>query len=162
MVGCLFASYLTAQSVVVYYIGRFVTGFGVGICCFALPLYSSEVATPAVRGLMGSLFQFMVVLGGVIASLMLKVFKHIVSGGNWQLGMLLPGLAGAFVSIFIWFTPESPRFTMDKQGYEAGRDMLQKVRKGDVEKEARQMEAESEQEKQAGQVSYRELISDCN
>merc|ERR1712032_786278 len=43
-VGCLFASYLSFGSIPVFMIGRFITGFGVGVCCFALPLYNSEIA----------------------------------------------------------------------------------------------------------------------
>jgi hypothetical protein len=132
-IGCLFASYLTFNSVGIYYMGRFTTGFGAGICCFALPLYSSEIATPAIRGLMGSLFQLMVVVGGVFASVMLSLIT------DWRLGMLLPGLAGAIVSVAIWFTPESPRFVMDKRGYETGVATLQKIRKGDVTREAQAM-----------------------
>lgn len=159
-VGTLFASYLTANSVYVYYIGRFVTGFGVGICCFVLPMYSSEVATPSIRGSMGSFFQFMVVLGGVIASLLLAQFKNLNSGnGNWQLGMVLPGFAGAVVAIAIWFAPESPRFAMDKKGYDHGLAMLEKVRKGNCETEARAMQEESQREREAGQVSYGELLA---
>ncbi len=136
-VGCLFASYQTYANVNVYYAGRFVTGFGAGICCFALPLYSSEVATPAIRGLMGSLFQFMVVVGGLLASLALSVIT------DWRLGMMLPGLAGALVATLIWFTPESPRYVMDRRGYVAGMETLQKVRKGNVENEAMEMHAQS-------------------
>jgi len=158
--GCLFASYFSATTKEVYYVGRFVTGFGVGICCFALPMYSSEVATPGIRGLMGSLFQFMVVVGGLIATLVLKVLSS--GGGDWKFGMLLPGICGATVAVFIWFAPESPRFVMDKAGYEAGLAMLQRVRKGDCESEAREMQAESEREAEAGQVSYRELFSERN
>merc|ERR1712232_600413 len=152
-IGCLFASYLTFNSITVYYIGRFVTGFGAGICCFALPLYSSEVATPIIRGLMGSLFQLMVVVGGLFASVMLSLIT------DWRLGMLLPGLAGATVSVAIWFTPESPRYVMDKSGYEAAAATLQKIRKGSVASEAKAMQLQSEAEAEAGAVSYRELFT---
>lgn len=152
-IGCFFASYLTFHNIAVYYIGRFVTGFGAGICCFALPMYSSEVSTPSIRGMMGSLFQLMIVIGGVVASLALAAIT------DWRLGMLLPGLAGAIVGMLIWFTPESPRYVMERRGFAAGLQTLQKVRKGDCENEAREMQREADAEAEAGQVSYKQLFA---
>jgi len=146
--GCLFASYLAYRSTIVFYIGRFVTGFGAGICCFALPIYSSEVATPSIRGLMGSFFQLFVVVGGVLASIILANIQ------DWRLGMLLPGIAGAIVGCLVWITPESPRYVMGRRGYEAGLAELQKVRRGDVEQEAQAIRDELEKEEGTKQVSY--------
>lgn len=74
--------------------------------------------------------------------------------------MLLPGIAGAVVGTFIWLTPESPRFVMDKKGYDHGKMTLAKVRKGDCEFEAQTMKAESEAEAETGQKSYGDLLSD--
>jgi len=152
-VGCLFASFMSFKTVGVFYCGRFITGFGVGVCCFALPMYNSEVATPAIRGLMGSLFQFLVVVGGVIASLILAVIK------DWRIGMMLPGVAGAIVGLAIWLTPESPRWTMDHKGFEAGVSTLQQVRRGNVDAEAQRMKEDADAERVAGQVKYIELFT---
>ena len=44
-----------------FFVGRFITGLGVGISCFALPLYSAEISTASIRGATGSLFQLNVV-----------------------------------------------------------------------------------------------------
>ena len=44
-----------------FFVGRFITGVGVGISCFALPLYSAEISTASIRGATGSLFQLNVV-----------------------------------------------------------------------------------------------------
>lgn len=73
--------------------------------------------------------------------------------------MVLPGVAGAIISLLIWVTPESPRFVMDKKGYEQGVLVLARVRKGDAEAEARAMQAHSEAEAAVGQIGYRELLS---
>merc|ERR1711865_390488 len=115
--------------------------------------YSSEISTPSIRGIMGSLFQLMVVAGGVIASIILDFVK------DWKAGMLMPGIAGVIVGVAIWFVPESPRFVMDKQGYDAGKETLQKVRKGNVDDAARAMQEESDHEKEAGTLSYTQLLS---
>jgi len=152
-IGCLLASYLSFDSIVVFMIGRFVTGFGVGVCCFALPMYNSEIATPAIRGTLGSLFQFNVVLGGFIATVITLLSQ------DWMIGMMLPGIAGLLVAIAVWFTPESPRYVMAQKGYAAGVAVLQKVRRGDVTLEAQAIHDQMEEESKAGMVSYKDMFS---
>jgi len=151
-VGCLFASYLSFHSVAVFMLGRFVTGFGVGVCCFALPMYSSEVATPRIRGQMGSLFQLNVVVGGFLATVVTLFIT------SWQMGMMLPGYAGALVSAMVWTTPESPRFVMSKHGFDAGLRELSRVRAGDAMPEAESISRQIQSEQQSGRVTYRQLL----
>merc|ERR1711976_1128143 len=91
--GCLIVSYLAGNSVPVYYVGRFLTGFGCGIDCMVLPMYNAEVATLNIRGLTGSLFQFMVVIGGVVVIVLLGVLS------SWGQGFLIPGYFGLAVGI---------------------------------------------------------------
>jgi len=156
LLGSLLTSYLSFASIPLFYFGRFATGFGVGVCCFALPMYNSEVSAPQIRGVTGSLFQVNVVVGQVIASI-LTFFDH-----HWQVGMLLPGIAGALIAVSIWFTPESPRYVMAKKGYQEGVKVLAKFRSGDVAAEAEDMNEQLLTEAAAGQVAYSQLFSDPN
>jgi len=150
--GCLLASYLSFGSVATFMVGRFFTGFGIGVCCFGLPMYNAEVATPSIRGATGSLFQLNVVLGGFLATIITLVYQE------WKLGILLPGLAGAFVGVAVWLTPESPRYVMGKAGHEAGARALAQVRAGDSSEEALEIRAQIEAEGQLEQVSYAALF----
>jgi len=150
--GCIVAVFLSNKNVTVYYIGRLITGFGCGIACYALPMYNAEVATPGIRGLTGSLFQFMVVIGGFIAVAAL-------AGINWRQGFLIPGYFGLAVALLVWVCPESPRFVIDRKGKEAGRPHLQKVRSGNVDEELDYMDQALREERAAGQVSYCELFT---
>jgi MFS family permease len=84
--GCIIVSYL-ANTVAVYMIGRFITGYGVGIACFTLPMYQAEVSTIGIRGLMGSLFQFMVAIGGLLTAILMSSIE------DWRQGFMLPGYA---------------------------------------------------------------------
>lgn len=152
--GCLLASYLSNRNVYIFFAGRLLTGCGVGVCCFALPLYNSEMATPAIRGATGSLFQLNVVVGGFVATLLTLFFR------DWKFGMLLPGIAGCIVAVAVWLTPESPRYVMEKEGYEAGIAVLRTVREGDVTLEAEDMQRELEAEAAAGQVGYSDLCEE--
>lgn len=156
VVGCLMTSYLSFNSVPVFLGGRFVTGFGIGLCCFALPMYNAELSAPSIRGTTGSLFQLFVALGGLGASM----FTAFCS--DWKLGMMLPGFAGILVAGLIWLTPESPRFVMAKEGYEEGHAQLKLVRAGNCSYEAEEMRREIEDEENAEQVSYGELCCKRN
>ena len=156
VVGCAMTSYVSFDSVPIFFIGRLVTGMGIGLCCFALPMYNAEVSAPCIRGTTGSLFQLFVALGGLLASI-LTAFCN-----DWKIGMMLPGFAAIIVMLSIWLTPESPRFVMAEEGYEAGVEQLEKVRNGDVTKEARDMYQEIEEEEAAGQVRYRALFTRRN
>jgi len=133
-----------------------VTGFGIGLCCFALPMYNAEISAPSIRGSTGSLFQLFVALGGLLAAVLTAYCKI------WEVGMMLPGFAACIVMVSIWFTPESPRFVMMKEGYEAGLEQLKKVRIGDCSYEAGEMRQEIEREKQVGKVSYGALFTQRN
>lgn len=150
--GTMVTAYL-ASNVTVYYIGRLLTGYGCGMACYCLPMYQSEVATMNIRGLMGSLFQFMVVIGGVIAILLLGIIE------DWRQGFMLPGYAGLVVGLAVWLCPESPRFVIDRFGKDAGRPVLQRVRQGDVETELEFLERNLCEERAAGSVSYRDLFT---
>jgi sugar porter (SP) family MFS transporter len=150
--GTCITAFLAGKSVPIYYVGRFVTGFGCGIACYALPMYNAEVATPGIRGLTGSLFQFMVVIGGFIAVAALARI-------NWKQGFLIPGYFGLAVASLVWLCPESPRYVIDRQGKEAGRPHLQKVRAGNIDEELDYMDQALKEERAAGSVSYIELVT---
>merc|ERR1712151_1382500 len=138
----------------VYYLGRFLTGFGCGIACYVLPMYNAEVATLNIRGLTGSLFQFMVVVGGVVA-----VIFFGIPGFDWRQGFLVPGYLGLFVGVAAWACPESPRYLVDRYGKEKARPALERVRQGDVNEELDYIHSCLIEERKVGQVSYVELFT---
>jgi len=94
------------------------------------------------------------VLGNFTASL-ITMADH-----DWEFGMLLPGIAGGLVAIAIWFTPESPRYIMSRKGFKEGVSVLQEVRKGNVEEEAKAINDEIASEEATGQVSFISLFTE--
>lgn len=138
--------------IMTFYVARFMTGFGVGLCCYALPMYSAEIATPGIRGRSGGMFQFNVVLGGLIAS--------IITGAMdiWQVGVMLPGVASIIVTGIIWCVPESPRWALKHQGLEATAQILRRVRKGDVQAELAAIQEGLDAEKDLVQLTYADLF----
>mmetsp|Transcript_104799 Transcript_104799/g.337907 ORF Transcript_104799/g.337907 Transcript_104799/m.337907 type:complete len:486 (+) Transcript_104799:66-1523(+) len=150
--GCVVVAFLTFGRVPVFMVGRFVTGFGVGVCCFTLTMYNAEIATPDARGFISGLFQLNVVVGGLVATAVTWAYE------NWRLGIMLPGVAGAVVASTVWLLPESPRYIMQKRKYEAGRAALQRLRYGDCSEEATQI-FDHLAESDFGEVTYREIFT---
>ena len=74
---------------------------------------------------------------------------------DWVL--FLPGIAGAMLTIASFFLPDSPRYVMEKHGYEAGKTMLKRIRRGNVEVEANEIRAAIEEEANVKQVGYAEI-----
>merc|ERR1712178_7680 len=153
-VGCLLTAYLDFGSVTIFQIGRFLTGFGVGVCCYALPLYNAEVSAPSIRGATGSLFQVNTVVGQIIAVTLAILIP------DWRFGMFLPAAPAVLVAIMVWSSPESPRSVMARKGYEAGHSVLSQIRDGDATAEALDMKVGIESEIAEGQVSWSELFSE--
>lgn len=153
--GCLIASYLSFQQVWIFYIGRVITGAGVGIACMALPMYNAEMSTPTIRGATGSMFQLNVAIGSLTATLITLFVK------DWAFGMFLPGIAGAILMVMMPFLPESPRYIMTKKNsYDKGKAELEKIRKGNVKVEANEMWEEVQNEKDIVELSFLELFQE--
>jgi len=155
-IGAAMSAFLSFGNVSAFLTSRFITGLGVGVCCYALPIYNSEMATPKIRGRTGSLFQIFTVLGGVIAVFVMLSYH------DWRFGMFMPGMFGFLVSTTIWMAPESPRWVMKKKGFEAAVAILRKVRVGDVTAEAREIEAALEAEASTQNVSMMAACGDAN
>jgi len=161
-VSCMFSSYWSLKSVLIFMVARFMTGFGVGVCCFSLPLYNAEVATPGVRGATGSMFQFFVVVGVLFANLLTSKNGSgdtLVPGLPWEVGMCLPGFLGVFLMCIVWVLPESPRWLMEHKGVEAARAALQKFRTGDVEEELQSIKESIDAEKNSGAATWGEMFA---
>jgi len=150
-VGAVITSFLCFGNVTMFYISRFITGFGVGAACFAVPIYNSEISTPAWRGTTGALYQISVNIGQMIASTALATIT------DWRIGTFLPGITGLVVALSVWTIPESPRYIMQTRGMQEALVILRKVRGGDVTEEARVMEQKLNEEKDQPSVTYAQL-----
>jgi MFS transporter, SP family, arabinose:H+ symporter len=94
---------------------RLLGGLGIGASTIAAPLYISEIAPPAKRGLLTGMFQFNIVFGILVAFLSNAVLAG--TGENawrWMLGVAaFPSLLYVLCVLLI---PESPRWLMLQPG----------------------------------------------
>lgn len=113
-----------ADSVLMLYFGRFISGMAAGACCVAAPLYISEIAHKSIRGTLGSYFQLMVTVG--------ILFAYIV--GKFATPILYTTICSmvpiVFFIVFV-FQPESPFYCLKKGQFDSAYKNLNRLRGAD-------------------------------
>lgn len=110
-----------ANSIIMLYLGRFITGLAVGACCVAAPIYTSEIAQTEIRGTLGSYFQLMITVGVFYAYLVGKFLSPF-----WY--TLTCGIIPIIFCVLFFFQPETPHYLIKKSNYEKAKEALQKLR----------------------------------
>ncbi|XP_047279241.1 solute carrier family 2, facilitated glucose transporter member 8 isoform X2 [Homo sapiens] len=100
-----FAVITAAQDVWMLLGGRLLTGLACGVASLVAPVYISEIAYPAVRGLLGSCVQLMVVVGILLAYLAGWVLE-------WRWLAVLGCVPPSLMLLLMCFMPETPRFLL--------------------------------------------------
>lgn len=124
-----------SNSVLLYCLGRFLTGFCGGAFCVAAPNYIAELAEVSIRGLLGTLFQLMVCSGIATA--------YALGEAQSLYALALPSAVIPIVlAILIFFLHESPVFLLKKGKQEKARKSLQFFRgpNYDIEPEMKDMQ----------------------
>jgi sugar porter (SP) family MFS transporter len=150
-----------AQNVAIFAVARFIGGLGIGISTVAAPMYIAEIAPPKLRGRLGGMFQFNIVLGILIAFVSNALLAGIGENAwRWMLGV------AAFPSLFYALgclaLPESPRWLLSRKGdRDAGLRMLQQIEPNasasEIAAEADQIIASSAPAAATGQFWTRQL-----
>ncbi len=125
LVGAIWSA--LAGDVYSFILARVIGGLGIGASTIAAPLYISEIAPPAKRGLLTGMFQFNIVFGILIA-----FFSNAMLAGTgenawrWMLGIAaFPSAAYALCCLLI---PESPRWLLTTGGQrDAGLNVLRMI-----------------------------------
>lgn len=123
-----------AKSLVMVYIGRFVTGMAGGAFCVTAPLYTSEIAEKEVRGALGSYFQLFLTIG-ILFSYVLATFVNILT-----YNIVLAIVPLVFGVVFV-LQPETPVYLLKKDKENEARKVLRKLRGNnyDVDAELKSM-----------------------
>jgi MFS transporter, SP family, arabinose:H+ symporter len=102
-----------ATDVYSFIAARVIGGLGIGISTITAPLYISEIAPPAKRGLLTGMFQFNIVFGILIAFLSNAMLANVgPNAWRWMLGIAaLPSVIYAFACFVL---PESPRWLLTR------------------------------------------------
>ncbi|XP_031225745.1 solute carrier family 2, facilitated glucose transporter member 8 isoform X2 [Mastomys coucha] len=91
--------------------GRLLTGLACGVASLVAPVYISEIAYPAVRGLLGSCVQLMVVTGILVAYVAGWVLE-------WRWLAVLGCVPPTLMLLLMCYMPETPHFLLTQHQYQ--------------------------------------------
>ncbi|XP_072379115.1 facilitated trehalose transporter Tret1-like [Diabrotica undecimpunctata] len=114
--------YFSFFSKLLLYSARFIGGLAEAGCFTILPLYIGEVAEPKVRGVLGSLFSFVFIIGIFLIN---SVGSYVSIHTAALIFLVLP-----VIFVFIFFKmPESPYFHIMKSDFNKAEKCLQVLRR---------------------------------
>ncbi len=100
-----------ASSFTLFLIARFLGGVAVGGASILSPMYVAEVSPPSIRGRMGALYQFSIILG-ILISYAINYLLRNIGDSNWR-WMFISGAVPAIVFFLLLLrAPETPRYLM--------------------------------------------------
>ncbi len=130
-----------APSFAAFLIARFLGGIAVGGASVISPMYISEIAPPHVRGRLGTLYQFSIILG-ILASYAINYLLRNAGPSNWRFMFLTGAIPSVLFFLLLLSAPETPRFlVMVRKTAEALRLLTRLVGPKKAEAEAAEIQA---------------------
>lgn len=145
-------------------IGRLISGFGVGSISVLSPLFIGETSPKALRGTLVCCFQLCVTFGIFIGyCINYGTYHHYSDSRQWRITL---GLSFAWALILLGgmlFSPESPRYLIEKNKIEEAKKSIARSNSVDPEApsvytEVQMIQAGIDREKLAGNASWSQLI----
>jgi len=99
---------------------RFVGGLAIGASSVVAPVYISEIAPPKYRGRMVIAFQLNIVAGILFAYISNYLLQGVGGSNDWRWMLGVVAIPSLLFSIFMLFTPESPRWLILNKNDEEG------------------------------------------
>ncbi|AJU98016.1 Hxt3p [Saccharomyces cerevisiae YJM1381] len=147
-----------------YFIGRIISGLGVGGIAVLSPMLISEVSPKHLRGTLVSCYQLMITAGiflGYCTNYGTKTYSNSV---QWRVPLGLCFAWALFMIGGMTFVPESPRYLVEAGQIDEARASLSKVNKVApdhpfIQQELEVIEASVEEARAAGSASWGELFT---
>ncbi|KAL6366211.1 hypothetical protein LRP88_00308 [Fusarium phalaenopsidis] len=138
--------------IAVMYVGRFISGLGVGAASTLVPLYVSECAPRAIRGGLISFYQLFIVLGVMLAFWAnYGCLLHATAPAIYIVPLSLQALPAVLLILGMFLSPESPRWCAKQDDWERATTILVNLRRlpaesdyvrTEIQEMAEQLEAE--------------------
>ena len=95
---------------------RFIGGLGVGASSIAAPAYISEISTARNRGRLGTLYQFNLVFGILIAFISNYLLEGFDGNNDWRWMLGVEAIPALVYTIMVVGVPASPRWLLTHKG----------------------------------------------
>ena len=147
-----------------YFIGRIISGLGVGGIAVLSPMLISETAPKHLRGTLVACYQLMITCGIFLGYCTNYGVKNYSNSIQWRVPLGLCFAWALFMIGGMMFVPESPRYLVEKGRIEDAKVSIARSNKISVEDPSVQVEVDLisagvEAEKLAGSASFKELFS---
>ncbi len=107
---------------------RFIGGIGVGVSSVAAPIYISEITTGENRGRLGSLYQFCLVFGILVAFVSNWALKGFDGANDWRWMLGVEAIPAFLYTLMVTRVPNSPRWlALHKKDDVGAREVLNKM-----------------------------------
>ena len=126
-----------APSLWPFVIFRIIVGFGIGASSVVAPMYTSELAPPAIRGKLVFLFQFAITVGILVAYLVDYAFAN--AGYGWPPMFGVAIIPAAILGIGMFFLSDTPRWLGSKGKWDQAKEVMGRVAPDDTEQEIQQI-----------------------
>ena len=150
-----------AKSMPVFIIGRFIVGLNAGVNSCVSPMYVTEIAPVRLRGSIGTLHQFGIVTGILLANV-LGLSELLGNAKGWPFLFGFTVVVAALQFLALPFCPESPRYLLAIKKDEEGSKTALKMLRGtdDVSEEIEEMKLEAARASTQMNVTLKELFQD--
>jgi len=126
-----------------FIIWRVIGGVGIGVASIIAPIYIAETAPAHLRGRLGSMQQFAIVIGIFIALLSNYVIVRIAGSASrpimgfeaWKVMFWVEAIPALIYGIAAYTLPESPRYLVSKGRLDDAKKVLRMINETGVEKE---------------------------
>lgn len=116
-----------------YFIGRIISGLGVGGIAVLSPMLISEVSPKQIRGNLVQLYQLMGTMGIFLGYCTNYGTKNYDDSTQWRVGLGLCFAWATFMISGMMFVPESPRFLVEVGKHEEAKRSISKSNKVSVD-----------------------------
>ncbi|KAF8328344.1 uncharacterized protein EI90DRAFT_3155738 [Cantharellus anzutake] len=99
----------------------------VGAVSCLVPMYQSECSPKKLRGLIVGLYQFAITIGALLAAIVLNATKNQNSHSSWRTPIAVQFVWAAILGGGMLALPESPRYLLYKNNWEAARYSLSRL-----------------------------------
>jgi len=123
---------VSSGNLVIFDVGRFINGLGVGAGTLVSPIYISEISPAELRGVLMSGFQVLVQGGALIGfwiAFIAQVSLSDTAALQWQIPVGVQVIAGGMLLLGALVIPESPRYLSEQGKHEATEKALSWLRR---------------------------------